>query len=89
MRTRDEWLALLTEADILSGPAYTYDELFADRQFQHNGMVDELLDQEGNARKILRTPIGSVGHLGKYGVLCHRWGSTRRQFYKHWAIQRR
>jgi formyl-CoA transferase len=56
-RTRDEWLALLTEADILSGPVYTYDELFADPQFQHNGMVDELLDQEGNAMKILRSPI--------------------------------
>jgi crotonobetainyl-CoA:carnitine CoA-transferase CaiB-like acyl-CoA transferase len=56
-RTRDEWLALLTEADILCGPVYTYDELFADPQFQYNGMVGELRDQEGFPMKLLHPPI--------------------------------
>ena len=60
-RTRDEWLDLLREAGVLCGPVYTYDELFADPQFQHNNMVCDLHDLDGSPLKMLRPPI----RLGK------------------------
>jgi crotonobetainyl-CoA:carnitine CoA-transferase CaiB-like acyl-CoA transferase len=56
-RPRDEWLELLAQADIVCGPVYTYDELFADPQFQHRDMVGELRDQQGEPMKLLRPPI--------------------------------
>lgn len=56
-RPRDEWLVLLEQADIVCGPVYTYDELFADPQFQHRDMVSDLRDQQGEPMKLLRPPI--------------------------------
>ena len=55
--TRDEWIERFTAADVLCGPIYTYDDVLADPQFQHNDMVGELIDQEGGVMKILRSPI--------------------------------
>jgi crotonobetainyl-CoA:carnitine CoA-transferase CaiB-like acyl-CoA transferase len=56
-RTRDEWLDLLRQAGVLCGPVYTYDEVFADPQVQHNAMVRELQDLDGSPLKMLRSPI--------------------------------
>ena len=55
--TRDEWIERFTAADVLCGPIFTYDEVLADPQFHHNGLVDELQDQDGEVMKILRTPL--------------------------------
>jgi crotonobetainyl-CoA:carnitine CoA-transferase CaiB-like acyl-CoA transferase len=56
-RTRDEWMQTFTEARILCGPVYTYDDLFADPQFQHNNMVCELPDHNGQPMKLVGLPI--------------------------------
>ncbi len=56
-QTWDEWIARFTAAEVLCGPVYTYDEVLADPQFHHNGMVGELRDQDGEVMKILHSPI--------------------------------
>lgn len=55
--TRDEWLERFAEAKILCGPVYTYTDLFADPQFQHNDLVYELQDHDGKPMKLIRPPI--------------------------------
>ena len=40
-RTREEWIKLLEERDILCGPVYSYEEAFSDPQVLHNDMVLE------------------------------------------------
>ena len=65
-RPRDEWLALFTQAKILAGPVYTHAELFADPQFQHNNMVQELPDHEGKPMKLIGLPVHltrTPGHI--------------------------
>ena len=65
-RRRDEWLALFIQAKILAGPVYTYAELFADPQFQHNQMVQELPDHEGKPMKLIGIPVHltrTPGHI--------------------------
>jgi crotonobetainyl-CoA:carnitine CoA-transferase CaiB-like acyl-CoA transferase len=56
-RSRDEWLELFAQAKILCGPVYTHADLFADPQFQHNGMVRELLDHRGEPMRLVGIPI--------------------------------
>jgi formyl-CoA transferase/CoA:oxalate CoA-transferase len=56
-RTREEWLDIFGRAKILCGPVYTYADLFADPQFQHNAMVHELPDHEGKPMKLIGIPI--------------------------------
>ena len=55
--TQEEWVKRFLAVDLVCGPVYSYDDLFADPQFQHNDMVGELGDGEGEAMKILKPPI--------------------------------
>jgi len=56
-RTRDEWLARLGEYDVLCAPVYTYAELFADPQVQHNGMVVEQEHPTAGRIKVIGIPV--------------------------------
>ncbi len=56
-RTRDEWLAHLGEYDVLCAPVYTYAELFADPQVQHNDMVVEQEHPTAGRIKVIGIPV--------------------------------
>jgi crotonobetainyl-CoA:carnitine CoA-transferase CaiB-like acyl-CoA transferase len=69
-RTRDDWLAYLTDKNVCIGPVNTAAEVFADPQVQHRQMLlthriaaGEVVQQAGIALKLSDTP-GSVRHLG-------------------------
>ena len=69
-RTRDAWLAYLTDKNVCIGPVNTPAEVFADPQVQHRQMLLEhrtftgdVVRQVGIALKLSDTP-GSVRHLG-------------------------
>ena len=51
---RDHWLALLREHDVPSAPIYTLDEVFADPQVKHLGLVRNI-------------PHPKVGHVSLVG----------------------
>ncbi len=56
-RTQAEWIELFAAQQILCGPVYSYDELLADPQFQHNGMVQEVPAADGSTMRVVAPPI--------------------------------
>ncbi|MBI3328941.1 MAG: CoA transferase, partial [Nitrospinae bacterium] len=78
-----EWLAYLGEYDVLCAPVYTYAELFADPQVQHNGMVVEQAHPTAGRIKVIGIPVklsdtpGEVGpaapHLGEHTQEVLQW----------------
>ncbi len=68
-KTRDEWFELLSQKDIPIGKVYSLDEVFADPQVLHRGMVIEVehptegkIKQAGIATRLSETP-GKVRSL--------------------------
>jgi len=68
-RTRDEWFAMLSQADVPVGKVLDFNELFSDPQVQQRGMVVSIDDpilgqvrQVGTPFKLSETP-GSVRRL--------------------------
>jgi formyl-CoA transferase len=70
-RKRDsaEWIRLLNEAGVPSGPIYSIDQAFADPQVQHLGMVHKVGDVPylGQPVTLSRTPSRTVSHPPKQG----------------------
>jgi formyl-CoA transferase len=71
-RTRNEWLAYLTDKNVCIGPVHTAAEVFADPQVQHRQMLlahrtaaGAVVQQAGIALKLSNMP-GSVRHLGPH-----------------------
>jgi crotonobetainyl-CoA:carnitine CoA-transferase CaiB-like acyl-CoA transferase len=62
---RDTWIERFAEAKILCGPVYTYADLFADPQFQHNQMATELTAPDGSPVKLISSPIRMAMTPGK------------------------
>jgi len=66
LRHRDtaEWVELLNEAGVPSGPIYSIDEAFSDPQVRHLGIVDTLDDVAylGQPVTLSRTPAHVVAH---------------------------
>jgi crotonobetainyl-CoA:carnitine CoA-transferase CaiB-like acyl-CoA transferase len=56
-RTQAEWIELFAAQQILCGPVYSYDELLADPQFQHHGMVQEVPAADGSTMRVVASPI--------------------------------
>ena len=63
-RTTAEWIELLNEAGVPSGPIYTIDQAFADRQAQHLGIVQKVGQTAylGQPVTLSRTPSQVVSH---------------------------
>ncbi len=67
-RPRDEWLRLLDAAGVACGPINTIDQVFADPQVRHRGMLQELAHPQagrvptvGSPCKLSRTPPQTGG----------------------------
>jgi crotonobetainyl-CoA:carnitine CoA-transferase CaiB-like acyl-CoA transferase len=59
-KTCDEWIQILTDADVPHGPVYTTpEEVLGDPQFQHRGMLVEAEDEEGRKVKQVGSPLKS------------------------------
>ncbi|MEO6362234.1 MAG: CaiB/BaiF CoA-transferase family protein [Caldimonas sp.] len=75
MQSRDtaEWVALLNDAGVPSGPIYSIDEAFADPQVQHLGIVAKLDDVAylGQPVTLSRTPAQVVAHPPALGEHTH------------------
>ncbi len=63
-RTTAEWIDLLNEAGVPSGPIYTIDQAFADPQAQHLGIVQKVGQTAylGQPVTLSRTPSQVVSH---------------------------
>ena len=55
--TTDHWVEVLAEAGVPCGPVYNYEQLFADPQVRHRGMVVHASDEELGEVPHVRTPI--------------------------------
>jgi crotonobetainyl-CoA:carnitine CoA-transferase CaiB-like acyl-CoA transferase len=51
-KTREEWLELLSKADVPCGPVYTLDEVVSDPQILHRGMIVEVDSPEGKVKQV-------------------------------------
>ena len=56
--TTAEWVDRLDAADVPCGPVYTMDEVFADPQVQHLGMVRDVEHPALGTLSIVRSPVG-------------------------------
>lgn len=56
-KTRDEWFEFLREQDIEVAPLYSFEEVFADPQVLHRGMVVEVPRPNGGHVKQIGIPI--------------------------------
>ncbi len=55
--TTDHWVEVLAAAGVPCGPVYNYEQLFADPQVRHRGMVVHAPDDELGEVPHIRTPI--------------------------------
>ena len=67
-KTRDEWLKLLVDADIVCAPVYNYAEVAADPQVLENEYVVEINHPTEGAIKVLGNPIHFSKHKARIGV---------------------
>ena len=56
-KSRAHWLDYLSTYDVLCAPVHTYDEMFADPQVQHNGMIVEQLHPVSGRLKTIAPPV--------------------------------
>jgi crotonobetainyl-CoA:carnitine CoA-transferase CaiB-like acyl-CoA transferase len=68
-RDTAEWMQVLNEAGVPSGPIYSIDQAFADPQVQHLGTVQKLgnIPYLGQPVTLSRTPSRMVSHPPKQG----------------------
>jgi crotonobetainyl-CoA:carnitine CoA-transferase CaiB-like acyl-CoA transferase len=60
-KTRDEWVEILTRADVPSGPVYTEpNEVFEDPQLRARNMLYEMDDPKTGKTTIIESPLGYV-----------------------------
>jgi crotonobetainyl-CoA:carnitine CoA-transferase CaiB-like acyl-CoA transferase len=82
-RTREEWLRILTEADVPNGPVYvSADEVFNDPQLRYRGMVGKIenIDGAGNTGIGARlSPMKSFGMLVRGAVNAPRLGENTQE----------
>ena len=67
-KTRDEWLKLLVDADIVCAPVYNYAEVAADPQVLENEYVVEINHPTEGAVKVIGNPIHFSKHKARIGV---------------------
>jgi len=60
-RTTEEWIALLEPQRVLCARINTYAEAASDPQLQANAMIEEMAISEGDALRVLGTPIRLYG----------------------------
>jgi crotonobetainyl-CoA:carnitine CoA-transferase CaiB-like acyl-CoA transferase len=73
-KSRDAWLSLLTQFDVLCAPVYNYAQLFADPQVQHNGMVVEQAHPTAGTIKVIGIPVRLSETPGAVGPAAPRLG---------------
>jgi crotonobetainyl-CoA:carnitine CoA-transferase CaiB-like acyl-CoA transferase len=57
-KTRDEWVEILTKADVPSGPVYTSpEEVFSDPQIRERNMLSEIDDPGKGKKLIFESPL--------------------------------
>jgi crotonobetainyl-CoA:carnitine CoA-transferase CaiB-like acyl-CoA transferase len=67
-KTRDEWMTILTEADVPHGPLYTTaDEVINDPQIKSRGLMEVAEDEEGKKITRIGPPLKSFGMPVKSG----------------------
>jgi crotonobetainyl-CoA:carnitine CoA-transferase CaiB-like acyl-CoA transferase len=55
--TTEAWLTILERLDVPCGPVHDYDELFADPQVRHNGLVKKLFHPSLETTRIVGNPL--------------------------------
>ncbi len=66
-RPRAAWLDYLGQYDVLCAPVYTYEELFADPQVQHNGVVVEQQHPVAGPVKVIGPVVNFSATPGEVG----------------------
>ena len=56
-KTTDHWVNVLEAAGVPCGPVYNYQQMFADPQVRHRGLVQYATDPELGEVPHMRTPI--------------------------------
>jgi crotonobetainyl-CoA:carnitine CoA-transferase CaiB-like acyl-CoA transferase len=82
-RSRDAWLAVLGQYDVLCAPVYDYAELFADPQVHHNGLVVEQSHPTAGRIKVIGVPVKLSETPGAVGPAAPRLGEHSQEIL-HW-----
>ena len=56
-RTTSDWVKVLEAAGVPCGPVYNYEQMFADPQVRHRGLVQYASDAELGEVPHIRTPV--------------------------------
>jgi crotonobetainyl-CoA:carnitine CoA-transferase CaiB-like acyl-CoA transferase len=56
-RTVADWVTLLNDAGVPSGPVYTIPQVFEDPQIQHLGVVSEVTTSDGTPVRVINQPV--------------------------------
>ncbi len=56
-KSTEHWVATLNKAGVPSGPIYTIDQVFADEQVKHVGIVETIPRETGSALKVIGQPV--------------------------------
>lgn len=73
-RPREHWLTYLGHYDVLCAPVHTYDEVFADPQVQHNGMVATQTHPVAGPVQVIAPPVKFSRTPGDVGVAAPQLG---------------
>jgi formyl-CoA transferase len=57
MHTSAEWIERLNAQGVACGPIYAIDEMFADPQVQHLGIVTQMQTRDRGALNVMRQPV--------------------------------
>lgn len=78
-KNRAEWVKLLDEADIGTGPVYNFEEMFTDPHFKHRKILVEVKHPKLGKIKLLNTPFKFSGTPAEVKTSSPLWGEHTRE----------
>lgn len=78
--TTDHWVAVLEAAGVPCGPVYNYQQMFADPQVEHRGLVQYASDPELGEVAHIRTPI-KIGEAIRVRTVAPKLGQHNAEIF--------
>jgi crotonobetainyl-CoA:carnitine CoA-transferase CaiB-like acyl-CoA transferase len=79
-KTTDHWVEALEAAGVPCGPVYNYEQMFADTQVRHRGLVQYSADAELGEVPHIRTPI-KIGEDIRAGAVAPKLGQHNAEIF--------
>ena len=86
-KTTDHWVAVLEAAGVPCGPVYNYQQMFADPQVRHRGLVQYASDPELGEVPHMRTPI-KIGDSVRVRTVAPKLGQHNAEIFGRLGVSR-